>query len=48
MAMCLLLALIPTSAAYKPVIMMHGVGSDAGEMATIARLLNEHSPVTAG
>ena len=32
--------------AYKPVIMMHGVGSDAGEMSTIAALLNETHPGT--
>ena len=32
--------------AFKPVIMMHGVGSGAGEMATIARLLNETHPGT--
>ena len=31
---------------YKPVIMMHGVGDNHGEMATIARLLNETHPGT--
>ena len=42
----LLLQAIVAAAAYKPVIMMHGVGSDAGEMAKIARLLNETHPGT--
>ena len=36
------LATLATAAtAFKPVIMMHGVGSGAGEMLTIRRLLNE-------
>lgn len=41
-----LLALLAAVHAYKPVIMMHGVGSDANEMAMIARLLNESHPGT--
>ena len=32
--------------AFKPVIMMHGVGSGAGEMSTIRRLLNQTHPGT--
>ena len=38
--------LVAAATAYKPVIMMHGVGSDAGEMATIERLLNTSHPGT--
>lgn len=44
-SLLLFLALL-TATAYKPVIMMHGVGSGASEMSTIARLLNTTHPGT--
>ena len=37
---------MPVILAFKPVIMMHGVGSGASEMATIARLLSDTHPGT--
>jgi palmitoyl-protein thioesterase len=47
MAFPLLLLLLPLlSHAYKPVIMMHGVGSGAGEMSMIAALINTTHPGT--
>ena len=38
--------LLSSAHAYKPVIMMHGVGSGHTEMDTVARLLNESHPGT--
>ena len=44
---CVLLLLLLTSAdAYLPIIMMHGVGSDAGEMNEIAKIIAKNHPNT--
>ena len=42
----LLLLILRASDAYLPVIMMHGVGSDAGEMNEIAKMISQHHPNT--
>jgi hypothetical protein len=42
----MMLMVVNVAKSYKPVIMMHGVGSGAGEMSLIEKILNERDNTT--